>query len=272
LNSIPENFDERSNFNDATIAAAACVSFQPSSVEWVRSLRSEIKKKIGTTGLSKWDSCLMEKMFTVVSTAEGSDLQDTLAQQMEGVCCKLALLYYKTGTPASQQHDLFTQVVACAKRALRFALPPQQDNDRIMFLEFCLAPFVSKVPEECKKMLQDAVARHMSQNISYRLDDGGDIAMEALMTALGSDGYVPRVYSVQPTPSRRRSRPSLSQSSLLSARASPAPVSCSFIILHLHAPMLARAPPPAVCLTRCSQAQRTPELPRPSRARTAAVM
>ena len=272
LNSIPENFDERSNFNDATIAAAACVSFQPSSVEWVRSLRSEIKKKIGTTGLSKWDSCLMEKMFTVVSTAEGSDLQDTLAQQMEGVCCKLALLYYKTGTPASQQHDLFTQVVACAKRALRFALPPQQDNDRIMFLEFCLAPFVSKVPEECKKMLQDAVARHMSQNISYRLDDGGDIAMEALMTALGSDGYVPRVYSVQPTPSRRRSRPSLSQSSLLSARASPAPVSCSYIILLLHAPMLARSPLPAVCLTRCFQAQRTPELPRPSRARTAAVM
>ena len=50
----------------------------------------------------------MEKMFTVVSTAEGSDLQDTLAQQMEGVCCKLALLYNKTGTPASQQHDLFT--------------------------------------------------------------------------------------------------------------------------------------------------------------------
>jgi hypothetical protein len=110
----------------------------------------------------------------------------------------------------------------------------------------------------------------MSQNISYRLDDGGDIAMEALMTALGSDGYVPRVYSVQPTPSRRRSRPSLSQSSLLSARASP--VSCSYIFLHLHAQMLAGLPFYSVCLTRCSQAQRTPELLRPSRARTAAVM
>jgi hypothetical protein len=163
----------------------------------------------------------MEKMFTLVSSAEGSDLQDTLAQQMESVCAKLPALYTKTGIPANQQHDLFNQVLSCVKRALRFALPSQQDNDKIMFLEFCLAPFVSKVPEECKKMCLDLVTRHVSQNIDYRLDDGGDVAMDALMTALGSDAYVARVYSVQPTPSRRRSRPSLSQSSLLSARASP---------------------------------------------------
>jgi hypothetical protein len=40
-------------------------------------------------------------------------------------------------------------------------------------------------------------------------------------------------------------------------------VSCSRII---------RSPPPAVGLTRCSQAQRPPRLPRPCRARTAAAM
>jgi hypothetical protein len=221
LSNIPDVYDERLLLNEAPIAAAACISFQASSVEWVRSVRGEIKKKIGTSGLSKWDSCLMENMFAIVSTAEGSDLQDALAQQMEGVCAKLVASYSKTGVPANQQQDLFTQVLAVVKRALRFALPSQKDNDKIMFLEFCLAPFVSKVPEDCKKMCQDIVNRHTSQNIDYRLDEGADIAMDALMAALGSDSYVARVYSVQPTPTRRRSRPSLSQSSVLSARASP---------------------------------------------------
>jgi hypothetical protein len=267
LSNLPEVFDERAVFTDAAISAAASISLQASSIEWLRTVRSEIKKKLGTAGLSKWDSCLMEKMFTLVSSAEGSDLQDTLAQQMESVCAKLSALYTKTGIPANQQHDLFNQVLSCVKRALRFALPSQQDNDKIMFLEFCLAPFVSKVPEECKKMCQDLVTRHVSQSIDYRLDDGGDVAMDALMTALGSDAYVARVYSVQPTPSRRRSRPSLSQSSLLSARASP--VSSPPCMLHA----------PDVCFNACipwnspcDQAQRTPEPLRASRARTAAVM
>jgi hypothetical protein len=263
LSNLPEVFEERSVLNDASISAAASISLQSSSVEWVRSVRGEIKKKLGTACLSKWDSCLMEKMFTLVSTAEGSDLQDSLAQQMEGVCSKLASLYMKTGTPANQQQDLFNQVISCVKRALRFSLPPQQDNDKIMFLEFCLAPFVSKVPEECKKMCQDLVNRHLSQNIEYGLADGGDIAMDALMSALGSDGYVARVYSVQPTPSRRRSRPSLSQSSLLSARASPV----SFFITIAYCSLMLVVP-----LTHPFQAQRTPELHRTSRARTAAVM
>ena len=221
LVNIPEAVDDRVHLNDAPISAAACVAFQPASHEWLRSVRAEIKKKIGSAGLAKWDSCLMEKMFTMVSTAEGSDTQDTLAQQMELVCTKLVASYSKTGIPANQQQDLFTQVLAIVKRGLRFALPAQQDNDKIFFLEFCLAPLVSKVPEECKKMCQELVTKHVSQSIGYKLDDSGDIAVDALMTALGSDAFVARVYSVQPTPTRRRSRPSLSQSSLLSTRASP---------------------------------------------------
>jgi hypothetical protein len=168
----------------------------------------------------------MENMFTIVSSTEGSDLQDSLAQQMESVCAKLVASYSKPGIPANQQQDLFTQVLSVVKRALRFALPPRKDNDKIMFLEFCLAPFVSKVSEECKRMCQDLVTRHASQNIDYKLDESGEIAMDALMVALGSDAYVARVYSVQPTPTRRRSRPSLSQSSMLSARASPVSAWC----------------------------------------------
>ena len=89
LSNLPEVFEERSVLNDASISAAASISLQSSSVEWVCSVRGEIKKKLGTAGLSKWDSCLMEKMFALVSSAEGSDLQDALAQQMEGVCAKL---------------------------------------------------------------------------------------------------------------------------------------------------------------------------------------
>jgi len=234
---VPEAVDDRMHLSDAPISAAACVAFQPSSAEWLRSVRGEIKKKISSAGLAKWDSCLMEKMFTMVSSAEGSDTQDTLAQQMELVCTKLVASYYKPGIPANQQQDLFNQVLSIVKRGLRFALPPQQDNDKTFFLEFCLAPLVSKVPEECKKMCQDLVTRHVSQVIGYKLDDSGDIAVDALMTALGSEAFVARVYSVHPTPTRRRSRPSLSQSSLLSARASP--VSCYFICLNAFAAFVA---------------------------------
>jgi hypothetical protein len=225
LSHLPESYDERFQLNEAPISAAASISFQAASFEWFRSVRAEVKKKIGSAGLSKWDSCLMEKMFIMVSTAEGSDLADNLAQQMEIVCSKMASLYSKPGIPANQQQDLFTQVLACVERGLVFALPPRQEaavnSNSYFFLEFCLAPFVSKVPEECKKICQDLVNRYVSQRISYKLNDAGEVALEALMAALGSDAYVARVYSVQPTPNRRRSRPSLSQASLQSARASP---------------------------------------------------
>jgi len=184
LFNVPEAVDDIMHLTDEPITAAACVAFQPPSADWLRSLRGEIKKKIGSAGLANWDSCLMEKMFTIVAFAQDKGTQDTLALQMELVCTKLAASHYNSGIPGNHQHNLFNQILSIVKRGLGFSLSPQQDNVTFLFLEYCLVPFVSKVPDECKKKCQVLVKHHVSQVIGYKLDANCATQVDLLLTAL----------------------------------------------------------------------------------------